>query len=116
MQDRRGAGRYNRRVQLLQPKTVTDEYNEAKTEFVVVFDMYPAQRMDTTSTKDEEQSNRIVKGLAVVEWRLRYIPTLDIRIDWEIKDLLDGKTYEVIEPATEIGRQEAIRVLTKIVQ
>jgi hypothetical protein len=116
MQDKKGAGAYNRRVQILKPKTIPNKFNEKKTSFEVVYEKYPAKRLDAVSKADESLENHLIAGSSVVEWDLRYIRTLQIKTSWRIKDIFDGKTYEIIAPATEKGNGQGIRVLSKLIE
>lgn len=111
-----GSGAYNRRVQLLRPQSSPGGYNEKQTSFAIAYDKYPAKRLDATSKTDEGLEQNLVSSATVVEWDLRFIKALPIKTTWRIKDIFDGRTYQVVSPATEIGNRQGIRVLTKIIE
>ncbi|MCE7071993.1 head-tail adaptor protein [Dyadobacter sp. CY327] len=111
-----GAGAYNRRIQLLMPQSTPNRFNEKQTGFAIAYNKYPAKRLDATSKTDEGLEKHLVSSGSVVEWHLRFIKNLPIKTTWRIKDIFDGKIYQVVSPATEIGNRQGIRVLTKIIE
>ena len=119
---RRGLGRYDRRVQLIRPITVTDEYYETGTGEEFVFDGYPAHKLEKVTAQDNENSKQHVFSLLTVEWDLRFIPQLvrvpetTINNTWRLKDLTDNRVYKVVAPATEIGRGDGILIKTELVE
>lgn len=119
---RRGLGRYDRRVQLIRPVNVVNEYYEAGTGQEVVYDKYPAHKLEKSSAQDNENSNQRVISILSVDWDLRFIPLLirdkdkTINNTWTLKDLTDNRTYKVVAPASEIGRGDGILIKTELVE
>jgi len=110
------SSKLDRRIELSRPTTSVDAYNEAQTVFEVLYTNFPAHRKDSTSNEDETQENKVVRGESRVEWEIRFLPGLNIKTTWKIKDLHDGNNYEIIAPPTEIGRRQGIRITTKLIQ
>jgi len=110
------SSKMDRRIELSRPTTSVDAYNEAQTVFETVYTNFPAHRKDGSSNEDETQENKVVRGESRVEWEIRFLPGLDIKTTWKIKDLHDGKTYEITSPPTEIGRRQGIRIVAKLIQ
>jgi len=108
-------GIYDRRVQILEPVEIADEYNEKQLVFSVKYGSFPAGKLDDSKTDDESLTGRIVQSDSIVRWQLRFVPNLGIKTSWKIKDLFSGLTYEVIAPVEEVGRREAWLVKTRIV-
>lgn len=116
MQDRRIlASKLDRRVELSKPSTSADAFNE-NVLFQVVYSNFPAHRKDSTSNQDENLDNNLIQGESRVEWEIRFLPGLDIKTNWRLKDIHDGKMYEILSPPTEIGRRQGIRIVTKLIQ
>jgi len=109
------SSKLDRRVEFLKPSASVDSFNE-NVAFETVYSNYPAHRKDSASKQDESQSNNLIQGIAMVEWEIRFLPGLSIHTGWRLKDLHDGKIYEITAPSVEIGRREGIRITTKIIQ
>ena len=115
MSDNRSfSSKLDRRVEFLKPSATADAFNE-NVGFESVYLSFPAHRKDSTSKQDESLSDNLIQGVANVEWEIRFLPGLEIKTNWRLKDLHDGKVYEVIAPPVEIGRRQGIRITTKIV-
>lgn len=111
-------GMYNRRVQLIGPLTVANDFNEKLTKEDVIFSKYPARKIEGEKSEDEAiKGNKIISVLSV-DWDLRYIPLakLGITTKWKIRDLYDGRVYKVVAPVSEIGWREGILVKTELVE
>jgi len=119
---KKGIGIYDRRVQLIRPATVTNEYYETGTGEELVFDGYPAHKLEKVNAQDNENSKQHVISLLTVEWDLRFIPQLirdpetTINNTWKLRDLTDNRVYKVVAPATEIGRGQGILIKTELVE
>jgi hypothetical protein len=116
MQDKFSPNKYNRRVNLLQPVAVESAYNETQISFEIARSNYPAHRSDDVTTDGEKQDGKVVQSTNVVEWELRFIPNMGIKSTWKLVDVFTGQQYQIISPVTEIGRRQALRVKTMIVE
>lgn len=112
---RRGAGIYDRRIQVLEPIIAPNEYNEEQLAYQVKYDRFPAGILSGLSGDNESLDGRLVQSTSRVDWQLRFVSNIGIRTSWRIKDLLSGLTYEVIAPIQEVGRREAWLIKTQIV-
>lgn len=119
---RRGLGRYDRRVQLIRPVTVQNEYYETGTGEQIVYDKYPAHKLEKATAQDNENASQRVISILSIDWDLRFIPSLirnqeqTINNTWILKDLTDNRTYKVVAPASEIGRGDGILIKTELVE
>jgi hypothetical protein len=111
-------GMYNRRLQLIRPITVANDFNEKFTKDVIEFESFPARRIDGDKTEDESSTGNKSASVLSVDWDLRYIPLHKLAIDttWKLRDLHDKRVYKVVAPATEIGWREGILVKTEFVE
>jgi len=118
MQDKRkGAGMYDRRVQLKQPTKTQDpnNFNEVHTAMTIYLSGVPAAKVNN-SGGDEKLDNHKETELVTVDWEMRYDWGVNIRASWVIVDLHDGQEYKVVGPVMEIGRRKAVRVKTELIQ
>jgi hypothetical protein len=109
-------GRFDRRVNLLRPVDVENEYNEAQTSYVPAYSNFPAHRKDSVTTDGEQQDAKAIQATNITEWELRYIPNLGVKSTWRLVDVFNKQVYQIISPVTEIGRRQAYRVKTMIVE
>lgn len=117
MQDKRLAGKYNRRVQVIKPTTIVNEANEENTgPDEIVYSGYPACRLEKEYSGTEGIDNGVRRSELRVDWDLRFIPILHIKPDWKLKDLTDGIVYRVIAPSIDIGRRNGLLVKTEIIE
>lgn len=118
MQDnRKGAGVYDRRVELLQPTTGQDpdNFNEVKTTLTVYLSNVPAAKRGNSGDK-EALEDRVETSLTTVEWEMRYPWGVNIRANWIIRDLHDNQRYLVVAPVIEIGRRIGVKIKTELIQ
>ncbi|MCF0074477.1 head-tail adaptor protein [Dyadobacter sp. CY261] len=113
---RRGIGIYDRRIQILEPVSEANDYNEDQLSFEVKYGSFPAGKLDSVSEVNEAMEGQVIQSAARVDWQLRFVPDIGIKTSWKIKDLFSGLTYQVIAPIQEIGRREAWLVKTQIVE
>lgn len=115
-----GVRRYDSRVRLWKPAVpILNEdnpFNEKDKDYVVAFESYPANRLDSLTENDEKSTSNVVKSISEVEWELAYSPNLGLRASWKIEDLSDNQFYQVSSPMTKEGRGLGYRVITNIVQ
>jgi hypothetical protein len=117
IKERRGAGKYDRRVQIYKPTTIANAVNQKLAgPPELVYDKFPAHRKENARQIEESVQNNSSRSALIVEWELRFIPGLDIKTDWMIKDIFSSKSYKVISPSAEIGRREGILVRTEILE
>ncbi|QRQ99713.1 phage head completion protein [Dyadobacter sandarakinus] len=110
------AGKYDRRIDLLRADTDTDDpNNEQQTIYVAAFENFPACKLESKG-QDEELDGNSLKGSIIVSWQIRYIPTIAINTTWKIRDTHDGLEYELVGPPIEIGRRQALKLNTRLVQ
>lgn len=109
-------GIYDRRIQILEPAEVVDDYNEKQLSFAIKYDNFPAGKIGNSTTDDEVLDGRIVQSASQVRWQMPFVPDLGIKTSWKIKDLFSGLTYEVVAPVEEVGRREAWLVKTRILE
>lgn len=110
------AGRYDRRIRLMKPVETENEYNETDIEFEIAFSNYPAHRKESVTTDSEQLDGKVVQATNITEWELRFIPNLNIKSTWQLVDMFNGMTYQIISPATEIGRRQALRIKTMVIE
>jgi repressor of nif and glnA expression len=116
-QEFRRAGKYDRRIQFLEAETIVNDFNEASTgELVIKFDNFPACRLDNVQTADKEVVSNSLRSILSVDYEIRFIPGLDIKTSWVIKDLFDGRTYKIVAPVSEIGRQQGLLIKAEFVE
>lgn len=106
---------FDRRVELLRPVNTVNSYNEDQLVYEVAYSNYPAKKEDS-SQGDESQEGNIVRAESETGWEIRFIPGLAINATWKLKDMYDGKIYEIIAPPSENGRRISIKIKTKVVQ
>ena len=116
MQDKRLAGKYNRRLEISEPVSVSGRFNEKKTELQVKYTNYPASKIERTLTDDQNVDGNVERAILDTEWDLRYIPNFFLGSGWQVKDLFDGRKYSVVAPSSEINRGEGILIRTKLVE
>lgn len=117
MAKQQASGRYNRRVQVIKPTTIVNEANEEQTgPEEIVYARYPACRIEKDHTGNEGVDNNVNRSELRVDWDLRFIPILQIKTNWRLKDLTDGKEYRVIAPVIDIGRGSGLLVKTVIIE
>ena len=114
-QDKRGAGKYDRRIEILEPTNAVTDTNEPQLVYVPKYYNFPACRLDA-SGESEDQNNRVVEGKLKVEWEIRFIQNIGIKTNWRIRDTHDGQTYKLIAPPSEIGRRQGMKLVTELVQ
>lgn len=116
--DKNFAGRLDRRVELLRPVTGRDLVTNEKyaSGFEVAYSNFPAHRKENVTADNENLNGRVIQASNIIEWELRFIPAMGISTAWKLKDLHDGRTYDIISPVTEIGRRQGLRVKTMILE
>lgn len=114
-QDNRGAGRYDRRIDILEPTDGFTDSNEPQTVYVPKFRNFPACRLET-SGESENLKDRVVEGKIRTEWEIRYIQNIGIKTNWRIKDIHDGRTYKIVSPTSEIGRRQGMKLVTELIE
>lgn len=116
-QELKRAGKYDRRIQFLEPETIVNEVNEQSTgELIIKYDNFPACRLDKILATDEEVVSNASRSILAVDYEIRFIPGLDIETSWVIKDLFDGRIYKIVSPVSEIGRREGLLIKTEYVE
>jgi hypothetical protein len=116
MQDKRLAGKYNRRLEISEPVSVSGRFNEKKTEMQVKYPSYPACKIERTLTDDQSVQGNVERAVLDVEWDLRFIPNFFLGAGWQVRDIFDGRKYNVVAPSSEINRAEGILIRTKLVE
>lgn len=113
---KQASGKYNRKLEISEPITVSGRMNEEKTELQVKYSSYPARKIETPSNKDPKVENNAERAILEVDWDLRYIPNFYPTEGWELQDKFDGRKYLVTNPAVEIERAKGILVKTRLVE
>lgn len=111
---RRGVGIYDRRIQILEPVELADEYNEKQLVFQEKYSSFPAGKLDDVKDVNEALDGRLVQSASQVFWLLPFVPDIGITTSWKIKDVFSGLTYKVIAPVEEVGRRKSWLVKTEI--
>ena len=110
------SARLDRRIELLEPVTADNDYNETQINFDVAYSNFPAHRKDSVTTDGEKQEGQVIQASNVTEWEIRFIPNLNIKSTWKIRDMFSGEIYQIISPVAEIGRREGYRIKTMVVE
>lgn len=116
MPDRRNPGWFNRKVELLRPVTVENDFNESQTSYEPAYSGWPARRLDKLSSEDENVKGNAARSILSHDWELRFAPNLELNSKWQIRDMLDGKIYQVVAPVSEVDFRVALLVKTEIVE
>ncbi|KQS33968.1 head-tail adaptor protein [Dyadobacter sp. Leaf189] len=115
-QDKRRAGKYDRRIQFLEPIEIVDDFNEQDIEYVVKFDNFPACKVAKTTTDGEDNISNQIQSSLQVNWIIRFLPGLNINTKCRIKDLYDGRVYKIVAPLDEVGRMFEYLIKTEFVE
>lgn len=106
---------FDRRITLQEPVTVTNDFNEALTEWETVWSHVPAARSEAAAGK-EGLEGHVVRASGETEWQTRFLGFADRpRATWRIIDEY-GDTYEIIAPPMEVGRRQGWKFKTRLIQ
>ncbi|MCF0060123.1 head-tail adaptor protein [Dyadobacter chenwenxiniae] len=112
-----GPGIYDRRIAILRPQTIVNDFNEEFTgEMKVVYTGVAANREDTSKTDAEDVVSNVMRSILFYDYRIRFMVGLDIKTSWQIKDLFDGRIYKIIAPVSEVGRREGLLIKTQYIE
>lgn len=109
-------GLYNRRVTLQKPANGRGAFNEPQTVLVPVVANLPAfKSKEPTGGKEGLELDKALRSEIDQEWKVRYFGSEMPKSNWVLIDEY-GIRYQVISPATEIGKRQGWVLKTKVVE
>lgn len=114
MQDNRIlASKLDRRITIQYPTETRDSENETQTEWVTLFDKFPASKKEGGSSEGEDlKMGTALRAEVELEWEIRYFGPNHPKAKWRIIDEY-GNMHDIIAPPTEIGRRQGWKLKTR---